>query len=76
MQAIELTAQVTPQHEIHLKLPKDINASNVKVIVMYEEPKISTEPKKRVFGQYRGKINISESFNDELGDDFWLGKES
>ena len=75
MQAIELTAQVTKQHEIHLKLPDDISASNVKVIVMYENTETVPQAKKRVFGQYRGKITISDSFDDELGDDFWLGKE-
>ena len=75
MQAIELIAQITKQHEIHLKLPDDINASSVKVIVMYENTETPPQAKKRVFGQYRGKIKISDSFDDELGDNFWLGKE-
>ncbi len=75
MQTIEFTAQITKQHEIHLKLPDDINAINVKVIVMYENTETTPKTKKRVFGQYRGKIKISDSFDDELGDDFWLGKE-
>ena len=74
MQAIELMAQITEQNEIHLKLPEKINAGSVKVIVMYENPKIAPRAGKRVFGQYRGKIKISESFDDELGDDFWLGR--
>ncbi len=74
MQAIELTAQITKQHEIYLKLPDTISATNVKVIVMYENPKTITDTKKRVFGQYRGKIKISESFDKELSNDFWLGK--
>ena len=33
-------------------------------------------PKKigqRVFGEYRGKIRMSENFNDPLPNDFWLG---
>ncbi|NOQ63882.1 MAG: hypothetical protein GQ582_05165 [Methyloprofundus sp.] len=75
MQAIEFTAEISKQHEIHLKLPDDINASSVKVIVMYENTAPPFQVKKRVFGQYRGKIKISDSFDDELGDDFWLGKE-
>jgi virulence-associated protein VagC len=36
MQAIELDAVITQNHEIHLKLPDDIKASHAKVIVMYE----------------------------------------
>ncbi len=46
MQAIELTAQITKQHEIHLKLPDDINASSVRVIVMYENTEITPQAKK------------------------------
>ena len=74
MQALELTAQITKQHEIHLKLPDDINANSVKVIVMYENTETTPQTEKRVFGQFRGKIKISDSFDDELSDDFWLGK--
>lgn len=37
MQAIELNAVITENHEIHLKLPDDIKATHAKVIVMYED---------------------------------------
>ena len=30
---------------------------------------------KRVFGEYRGRIRMSEDFDDPLPDDFWLGGE-
>jgi len=70
MQAIELTAQITEKHEIHLKLPEKINADSVKVIVMYEKHKIVPHAEKRVFGQFRGKIKILKSFDD----DFCLGQ--
>jgi virulence-associated protein VagC len=36
MQAIELNAVITQNHEIHLKLPDDVKATHAKVIVMYE----------------------------------------
>jgi len=36
MQAIELNAVITQDHEIHLKLPDDVKAKHAKVIVMYE----------------------------------------
>ncbi len=36
MQAIELNAVITQNHEIHLKLPDDATASYARVIVMYE----------------------------------------
>ncbi len=30
--------------------------------------------KKRVFGQYRGQMQIADDFDDELPLDFWLGE--
>lgn len=72
MQAIELEATITESHEIHLQLPDNINASRAKVIVMYDET-ATPVTKKRVFGQYRDKISIAETFDDELPMSFWLG---
>ncbi|MGZ8190223.1 MAG: hypothetical protein ACXWTS_03230 [Methylococcaceae bacterium] len=44
MQTIELNAVITESHEIHLKLPDDVNATSAKVIVMYENiPKNNKE---------------------------------
>ncbi len=65
MQAIELEATITESHEIHLQLPDNINASRAKVIVMYDET-ATPITKKRVFGQYRDKITIAETFDDEV----------
>jgi hypothetical protein len=75
MQAIELNAVINNNHEIYLKLPDDINATTVKVIVMYEND-VSPPPKKRVFGQFRDKITIAEDFDDELPAEFWLGNDA
>jgi hypothetical protein len=75
MQAIELEATITESHEIHLQLPDNINASRAKVIVMYDET-ATPVTKKRVFGQYRDKITIAETFDDELPMSFWLGDET
>ncbi|TRW97167.1 hypothetical protein [Candidatus Methylobacter oryzae] len=72
MQAIELEATITESHEIHLQLPDNIKASKAKVIVMYDEA-ATPVTKKRVFGQYRDKITIAETFDDELPVSFWLG---
>ena len=74
MRALELDAVINEQHEIHLKLPDDVNASTAKVIVMYEE---NTEEKKekRIFGQFRGQIKIADDFDDPLPDEFWLGED-
>ena len=76
MQAIELEATITESHEIHLQLPDNINASRAKVIVMFDNEPSPPVTKKRVFGQYRNKISIAESFDDELPMSFWLGDET
>jgi len=37
MQAIELTAVITQDNKIYLKLPADVKATHAKVIIMYED---------------------------------------
>ena len=70
MQAIELSAQITQSHEIHLKLPAHIRAGRAKVIVMYETEQPVQRP--RVFGQFKQQIQIRADFDDELPEQFWL----
>ncbi|EDN70831.1 Prevent-host-death protein [Beggiatoa sp. PS] len=41
------------------------NLPKIKLVVIEEQPK------KRVFGQHRGKIWISPDFDEPLPDDFW-----
>lgn len=74
MQAIELHAQITTSHEIHLQLPHTIRAGTAKVIVMYDTPDM-TSTTKRIFGQFRQQIVIDDThFDDELAPEFWLGQ--
>ncbi|WPD23714.1 MAG: hypothetical protein SD837_03940 [Candidatus Electrothrix scaldis] len=72
MEALELQAEVTKNREICLKLPHDIEFGSVRVIVLYEKTK---PPKKsstrRQFGQFKGRIEMSEDFDDALPDTFW-----
>jgi len=74
MHAIELTAEVTSNHEIHLILPKSIDSQAVKVIVLYEEETPSSDRAgKRRFGQFRDEIVIADDFDEPLTESFWLG---
>ena len=64
MQAIELNATITPNKEIYLKLPDDINATTAKVIVLINEngkPHVKTKP--RQAGCLKNKIVIHEDFD-------------
>lgn len=76
MQALELTAEINEQHQIHLQLPDTVKAGKAKVIVLLEDDADTQPPKKRVFGQFRGKIEMTDDFDNELPDDFWLGKDA
>jgi hypothetical protein len=76
MQAIELDAEVTSDHEIHLKLPNSIHSQTVKVIVLYEHEKEAlTTAGKRTFGQFRDEIVIADDFDALLPDNLWTGDE-
>ncbi len=50
------------------------------IIAQDDEAKVKLVPVlpknigKRVFGEYRGKIRMSEDFNDPLPNDFWFGR--
>jgi hypothetical protein len=62
MQALELTAEINEQHQIHLQLPDTVKAGKAKVIVLLEDASDIQPPKKRVFGQFRGKIEMNDGF--------------
>lgn len=71
MQAIELSAEIDINQQIHLQLPKTINAHKARVIVMYEEePAAPLKP--LTLGLFKGKIQMSDDFNEPLPDSFWL----
>jgi len=71
MQAIELSAEIDQNHQIHVQLPKTVKAHSAKVIVLYEEeaPVVASALK---LGLFTGKIKISEDFDQPLPDSFWL----
>ena len=76
MQALELTTEINEQHQIHLQLPDTVKAGKAKVIVLLEDATEAQPQKRRVFGQFRGKIEMSDDFDNELPNDFWLGKDA
>jgi hypothetical protein len=69
MHAIELPAEIDQNQQIHLQLPKNINAHKARVIIMYEEAEQSNKP--ITLGLFKDKIQISDDFNDALPDSFW-----
>jgi hypothetical protein len=71
MRAIELPAEIDHNHQIHLQLPKSVNSGKAKVIVMYEE-ETPQAFKPITLGLFKGKIQISDDFDEPLPDSFWL----
>ena len=50
MRAIELDAEITADHAIHLKLPNEVRARHARVIVLYETDDDSQAKTKRERG--------------------------
>nr|VFJ46229.1 MAG: hypothetical protein BECKDK2373C_GA0170839_101453 [Candidatus Kentron sp. DK] len=76
MQAIEMEARVTNNHEVVLNLPESIKQGTVKVIIMYDKEKeASPQKKERQFGQFKEPFFMADDFDNELPDAVWLGEQ-
>ena len=73
MQTIELNAEVTNNHEIHLKLLDSIYSQTVKVIVIYEQTPKPAVAAKCKFRQFRVEIIIAKDFDEPLPESIWSG---
>ncbi|NOT84309.1 MAG: hypothetical protein HOP02_05875 [Methylococcaceae bacterium] len=65
MQAIELNAVITENHEIHLRLPDEVMATHAKVIVIYEnkaEQKQNDPPNKQWATFFASKSVFMDDF--------------
>ncbi|MEC4748054.1 hypothetical protein [Methylomicrobium sp. Wu6] len=76
MQAIEFSAEIDQNQQIHLQLPKTVHAHRAKVIVMYEDEPVDVVKKTRIFGKHLGLIETSDDFDAPLPDNFWLGDDA
>jgi hypothetical protein len=72
MYAIELPVEIDANQQIHVQLPKNIQANKARIIVMYEDlsPVLAQSI---TLGLFAGKITMSDDFNEPLPDEFWLG---
>ena len=73
MYAIELPVEIDANQQIHVQLPKNIQANKARIIVMYED--FNPAPSQSItLGLFAGKITMSDDFNEPLPDEFWLGE--
>ena len=61
MHAIEIETDIDENHEIHIKLPRQVRARSARVVVMVDDPMESQQDEKpdfppRRFGQFQGQI--------------------
>ncbi|MDO8417236.1 MAG: hypothetical protein Q7S87_13605 [Agitococcus sp.] len=70
MQAIEFPVEIDSNKQIHLQLPKDIQAHKARVIVIYDDIQKTLKPIS--VGLFTSKITMSDDFDAPLSDDFWL----
>jgi hypothetical protein len=63
MQAIELSAEIDQNRQIHLQLPNTVSAHKAKVIVMYEDEPAGDKPA-RILGLHRGLIETGDDFDE------------
>lgn len=74
MQAIEFPVDIDSNKQIHLQLPKDIQAHKARAIVIYEEVKMPLKPIR--LGLFTAQITMADDFNAPLPDDFWSDGET
>ena len=73
MKAIEIETEIDEHHEIHIKLPDEYSEGKARVIVLIDKEELSSKTKKRTVGQFRGRLRMSNDFDESLPDDFgWL----
>ena len=74
MQAIEVEATVNKDHCIHVQLPDEWANKRVRVVILQEDEAQESAPKRAPLklGMFRGQIKMSDDFDDELPDEFWL----
>jgi hypothetical protein len=75
MEAIEIEAEVDENNEIHIKVPEGHAHEHARVRVVFEKEKQRAGPRRRVFGQFRGKARMRDDFNEPLPDSFWLDED-
>ena len=75
-----VVTMVDLNREIHIKLPEEVRSASVEVVILFGEEAGDSPAQKnqspRKFGQFQGKTQMNEDFDDPLPDEFWLGAAS
>ncbi len=77
METVKKRVFIPSNHKLHfdLDVPKSIDTGEAEVLVVFQ-PKDKGKPPKRRLGMCEGRVFMSEDFDDELPDSFWLGEDA
>ena len=76
MEAVKQRVFIPSNHKLRfdLDVPDSIDTGEAEVIVVFQPKEMKSGPKRKV-GMFKGKVSMSEDFDDELPDSFWLGED-
>jgi hypothetical protein len=80
MQALKQIVDIPRNHHLKLdfQLPATIPEGKTELLLVFQSSPQKPEPqrKKRVLGSRKGQIWMSDDFDAELPDEFWLGEDA
>lgn len=78
METVKQRVFIPSNHKLHFELdvPESIDTGEAEVLLVFQpKGKSKSKAHKRSVGMFEGKAFMSEDFDDELPDSFWLGED-
>ncbi len=77
METVKQRVFIPSNHKLHfdLDVPESIDTGEAEVLVVFQ-PKDKGKISNRKVGMCEGKVLMTEDFDDELSDSFWLGEDT
>ncbi len=75
MEAIKQEINIPENRHMRLELdvPPSVPSGKAEIIFIIQSKKVMGKPYNRVLGSLKGKVKVSDDFDDPLPDSFWLG---
>ena len=75
MEAIKQEINIPENHHLKLDLniPDSFPPGKAEIFFIIQSKKDTLKSSKRILGSMRGKVKMSDDFNDPLPDNFWVG---
>lgn len=75
MEAIKQEINIPENHRLMLELdiPDSLPSGKAEIFFIIQSRKDTVKSSKRILGSMRGKVKMSDDFNDPFADNFWIG---